>query len=221
MVCVSACMKMDDGRIQTGDTSSEPSSGAISVTAPVPRDAAYEARSAICERPSCARLRGGNPVQKRSAFGTRRPRGRLKCRRVSDEFGTRGFPCGRVCGASCAACHVFCSRNAWSGSTGRYARVGLYGKPCRFGVRVSSPGISRHESRVRSARFTWGTTRKRAPIAMRRATTRPQVSSDGRDERASRRLPPWRYKKKKSLAPSTRPQPGCGKHPALGIGAIV
>ena len=56
MACVSACMKMDDGLMQTGDTNGEPGGPqrVISVTAPVPRDTAYEARSAFRERPSRA-----------------------------------------------------------------------------------------------------------------------------------------------------------------------
>ena len=58
MACVSACMKMVHGPIQTGDTNGEPGGPqrVILVTAPVPRDAAYEARSACRERPSRARV---------------------------------------------------------------------------------------------------------------------------------------------------------------------
>ena len=61
MACVSACMKMDDGPIQTGDGCGEPSASSkvILVTAPVLRDTAYEARSAFRERPSRTRLRAG------------------------------------------------------------------------------------------------------------------------------------------------------------------
>ena len=136
MACVSACMEMDDRPIQTGYGCGEPSAPykVISATAPAPRDdRLHRSTRPVPHFVNGPRVRlcGGNPLQKRSAFGTRRPRGRLKCRRVSDEFGTHGFPCGRVCGASRAACCVFCSR---SGSTGRYARAGLHGKLRRFGV---------------------------------------------------------------------------------------
>ena len=83
IACVNACMKMDGGPIQTGDMNSEPNGPlvSISITAPVPRDAAYEARSAFRERPSRARLRGGIPVRERPTFRKRPSRGRLKYRR--------------------------------------------------------------------------------------------------------------------------------------------
>jgi len=123
IACVSACVKRR--RIQTGDMNGEPGGphGVIPVTAPVPRDAAYEARSAFHERPSCARLHGGISSWERPAFRERPSRGRLKCRRVLMEFGKLGFPCARVCKASRAACRVFCSRNARSGFPGRCARA--------------------------------------------------------------------------------------------------
>ena len=56
MACMSACMEMDDGPIQTGDGCGEPSAPCkvILVTAPVPRDTAYEAHSAFRKRPSRA-----------------------------------------------------------------------------------------------------------------------------------------------------------------------
>jgi len=247
--CVSRCASVvsnmacvhGNGRRTDPDGCGEPSVPykVILATAPGSQDVACEARSAFCERPSRARLCGGNPVWKRSTFGTRRPRRRLKCRwRVLYEFGTDGSTCGRMCEAPRAACRVFCSRNARSGSTGRYARAGLHGKPCSFGVRVTSPGTSRRERRSRDARsgflgrcaraglhgkprrfgaqvmspgtswrefrasgvrwLAWRTPRRRALVVMRRATKRPQVSSNGRDERACRRPPPWRCKKKKA-----------------------
>ena len=82
MPCVSACVEMDDGRIQTGDGCVEPSVPykVILVTAPVPRDATYEACSAFRERPSRARLRGGIPVREHPAFRKRPSCGRLKWR---------------------------------------------------------------------------------------------------------------------------------------------
>ena len=156
MACVSACMEMDDEPVQTGDGCGEPSAPCkvILVTAPVPRDAAHEARSAFRERPSRARLRGGIPVRERPAFWKTPSRGRLKCRQVRDEFGTDGSTCERVCEAPRAACRVFCSRNARSGFPGRYARAGLHRKPRRFGVRVtSSARTSRREGRVNGARW--------------------------------------------------------------------
>ena len=155
MACVSACMDMDDGRIQTGDGCGESSAPykVILATAPASQDVACEARSAFCERPLRARLCGGNPVQKLSTFGPRRPRRRLKCRwQVLCEFGTDRSACGRVCEAPRAARRVFCSRSARSRSTGRYARAGLHGKPLRFSVRVTSQGTSWHERRSRDSR---------------------------------------------------------------------
>ena len=165
IACVSACEEMDDGPIQTGDGCGEPSAPykVILATAPASQDVECEARSAFCERPSRAHLRGGNPVRKRSAFGTRRPRGRLKCRwRVLCEFGTDGSACGHVCEAPRAAYRVFCSRNTWTGSTGRYSRAGLHGKAHRVRVRVtSSARTSRRELQVNSAhRLAWRTPRK-------------------------------------------------------------
>jgi len=213
MACVSACVEMD-GPIQTGDGCGEPfvPYRVILVTAPVPRDAAYEACSAFRERPSRAHLRGRIPVQERPAFRKRPSRGRLKWRRRLVEFGTRGFPRGCVCEAPHAACHVFCSRSEFPG---RCARANLHGKPRRFGARVTSAGISRQECRVNSACCpTWGIPRKRALFAMRRAKTRTQVSSDGRDERACRKPPPWRCKKKRKKPRSKyTARQRCGKHP--------
>ena len=94
----------------------------------------------------------------------------------------------------------------------------VHGKPRRFGARVTSSARTlRRELRVNSARCpAWGIPRKRALVAIGRATTRPRLSAIGGDviiangdERASCRPPPWRCKKrkkkKKSLAPSTLP----------------
>ena len=69
IACVSACMKMDDGPVQTGDGNGKPKRPRreILVTASVPRDAAYEARSAFRERPS--RLRGVISARERPRFG--------------------------------------------------------------------------------------------------------------------------------------------------------
>ena len=199
MACVSAGMEMDNGPIQTGDLNVElnrPQRVNLA-TAPGSCDGAYEAHGAFRAWPAHAHLRDRNPARESSSSDTSRPHGWRKWRRVN-EFGTRGFPCGRVCGASRAACHVVCLRNARSRSPGRYAQAGLHAKPRRFGARVTSMGTSWRELRARGARWlAWRTPRKQALIAMRRATTRPQVSSDGRDERASRRPPPWRCKKKK------------------------
>ena len=117
----------------------------------------------------------------------------------------------RVCVASRAAYHVFCSR---SGFPGRCTRANLHGKPRRFGVRVTSPGISRHECRGNSARCpTWGIPQKRALVAIGRVTSWLHGSAIGgdigiahRDEWAS--LNHHRggaEKEKKSLASSTQP----------------
>ena len=213
MACVSACVKLVHGPVQTGDGCGEPfvPYGAVLVTAPGSRNGVYEVRGALRARPARARLR--DPAWKPSTSDTSRPRGRLKWWRVLMEFGTRGFPRGRVCGASRAACRVFCSR---SGFLGRCARANLHGKPRRFGMRVTSPGISRHEGRVNSARCpAWGIPRKRALIAIDRVTSWLHGSAIGgdvsiahKDERASRKPPPWRCRKIfffKSLAPGTQP----------------
>jgi len=56
IACISACEELVRGPTQMVD-------GFILVTAPVPLDAAYEARSAFCERPSRARLCAGSPVR--------------------------------------------------------------------------------------------------------------------------------------------------------------
>jgi len=227
MACVSACMGMVHGPTQTGDTSSEPGRPQMVNLAIVPgsHDGEYEVHGVFRARPSCVRLRDCDPARERSTLDTSRPRGRRKCRRVLGEFGTDGSTCERVCEAPRAARRVFCSQNARTGSPGRYARASLQGKPRRFSVRVTSLGTLRRELRASGARWlAWRTPRRRVLIVMRRSTTRLQVSSDGRDERVSRRLPPWRCNNKqtkKPLAPSTRPRPGCGKHPCLGKGALV
>jgi len=204
MACVSACMKMDDGPIQTGDTSSELNrlTRVNLATTPGSRDGAYEVHGAFRARLARARLR--DPARKRSTSDTSRPRGRRKCRRVLCEFGTDGSTCEHVCEAPRAARRVFCSQNARCGFPGRCARAGLHGKPHRFSVRVTSLGTSRRELRASGARWlAWRTPRRRVLIVMRRVTTRPRLSAIGRDERVSRRPPPWRCKKK-NLAPSTR-----------------
>ena len=92
MTCVSACEELVHGPTQTGDGYSEPNGPLVSIsgTSPVSRDVAYGARFAFSERPSCARLRVGNPARKRSAWDSTRPRGRLKWRRVLSEFGKLG-----------------------------------------------------------------------------------------------------------------------------------
>ena len=152
------------------------------------------------------------------------------------EFGTCGVPrgrvCGvpRVCGASRAACHVFCPWNARSGFPGRCARAGLHGKPRRFGARVMSPGLSRHECRGTGARCPmWGTPRERALVEMCRVTSWLHGSAIGgdigiapRDERASRKPPPWQCSKnKKEPRSKYMARAGCGKHPDWAKEALV
>jgi len=177
MACVSACMKMVHGPIQTGDMNGEPvrPRRVNLTTAPGSRDSAYEVRGSFHARPARARLRDRDPARKRSTSDTSRPRGRRKCRRVLCEFGTDGSPCEHVCEAPHAAQRKRRARNAWRGSTGRYAQAGLHGKPRRFGVRVtSSARTSRRELRASGARWlAWRTPRRRVLIAMRRVTTRP------------------------------------------------
>ena len=179
--CVSARMGMD-GPVQTGEANSELNGPlvVISRTAPVSQDVAYGARSAFSERPSRTRLRAGILVRERPAYRKRPSRGRLKCRRGLMEFGKRGFPCAHVCKAPRAAYHAFCSRNVQSGFPGRCACASLHGKPRRLGVRVTSPRISQHECRGKSARSpTWGIPRKRALIGMCRVTSWRHVSASG------------------------------------------
>jgi len=208
MACLSACMEMNVGRIQTGDMSSElnrPQKVNLA-TAPGSRDGAYEVHGTFHAQPTHARLHDRDPARKRSTSDTSRPCGRRKCRRVLCEFGTDGSPCEHVCEAPHAAQCKRRARNAWRGSTGRYARAGLHGKPRRFGVQVtSSARTSRRELRASGARWlAWRTPRRRVLIAMRRATTRPRLSAIGRDERVSRRPPLWRCKKKKKKKPLSK-----------------
>ena len=145
---------MKHGPTQTGDVGrvmdgcgepSAPNGVTILVTVPASQDVAYEARPMFYERPSRARLRGGNPARKCSAFGTRRLHGRIKCRRVSDEFGKNGSPCEHVCEAPRAPRHERCARDARSESRGRH------GKPRRVRVHVTSSARTlRRELRVSS-----------------------------------------------------------------------
>ena len=159
MACVRACGKLKRRQYQMEDGNGEPNRLLLAIlrTAPGSRDVANEACAAFSERPSRAHHRGGIPVRERPAYRKRPSRGRLRWR-VLGRFGTRGSPRGCVFGAFHATHRVFCSRNTQSGFLGRYARVGLHGKPRRFGVRVtSSAGISRHECRGNSARcLPWG-----------------------------------------------------------------
>ena len=112
MACVSACMEMDDGRIQKGDGNGEPGRPheVVLETAPAPQDAVCEVRSVFCERPKRARLRDRKPALKCLVHGTKPARAPFKGRLC--EFGKHGSPCKRMCGASRAARRVFCSRNA-------------------------------------------------------------------------------------------------------------
>ena len=203
------------------------------------------ARARLCDR-NLARERSTSDMSR--PCGRRECRWR-----VLYGFGTDGSTCEHMCGTPRAARRVFCSRSESPGryaqaglhgkprrfsmrvtSTGtsrherrsRDAQIGSWGRhggPHGF-IRVQVTSSARRELRVSGARWlAWRTPQKRALIAMRRATTRPQVSSDRRDERASRRPPPWRCKKKTKKGPRskyTMPQPGCGKHPAPGQRSI-
>jgi len=154
MACVSnmACEELVRGPTQTVD-------GFILEIAPAPQNVASKVRSSFPERPGRARLK--KPAHEHPAFRKRPSRGWLKWRLVI-EFGTDGSRCRHECEAPHAACHVLCSWNARSGSTGRYARAGLHGKPCRFGVRVMSLArTSRRELQINSARCpAWGIPRE-------------------------------------------------------------
>ena len=184
-----------------------------------------EFRGALRAWPACARLR--DPARKRSTSDTSRPRGRLKWRRVI-EFGTCGFPRGRVSGASHAAYRVFCSRSTRSRSPVCYACAGRRKKPRRPGVRVTSLGISQHECRRNSTRGrAWGIPRKRALIGVGRVTSWLHGSAFGgdvsiahRDEWACRKPPPWRCRKgkrkeKKKPRFQVYGPAGCGGHPVI------
>ena len=135
MACVSASGKLKRRRFQTEDGNGEPNGPLLDIlrTAPVSRDAAYEACSAISERPSRVRLRTGKPARERSAYRKRPSRRRLKWRRGLGGFGTRGSPRGCVFGAFRAAYRVFCSQNMRSGFPGREAHASY-----RLGAWVTS-----------------------------------------------------------------------------------
>ena len=194
MACVSACKELVHGPIQTGDMNGEPGGQqrVNSATALGSCDGSYEVYGAFRARPARARFR--DPARKRYTSDMSLPRGRRKYRRVLWEFGTDGSTCERVCEAPRAACHVFCSQNARSAFPGRCACAGLHGKLRRCGVRVmSAVGTSRHELRASCTSWlVWGIPQRRAIC---RVTSRLHVSPDGRDGRASCRLPPWRCKK--------------------------
>jgi len=150
-----------------------------------------------CKRPKHARLRDRNPVLKRLVRGTKPARARLKGRLC--EFGKHGSPCEHVCGVSHAARRVFCSRNARSESPGRHARAGLRGKPRRFCVRVTSPGISQRELQVSSAhRPAWWMAQRRVLVAINGATIRFRLSPIRRG-RACQKPPSWRHKDGRAL----------------------
>jgi len=194
MACASACGEMAHGPIQTGDGNGEPGRPhkVILVTAPAPRDVGCEARP-VC----CARLHDQNLALKRLVRGTKLAHARLKGRLC--EFGKHGSQCECMCVASRAACHVFCSRNAWSEFPGRHARAGLHGKPRRFRVRVTSPGISQRELQVSSThRPAWRMAQRRVLVAINGATLRPHVSPIWRG-RACCKPPPWRRKDGRAL----------------------
>ena len=207
-----ACVEMERGPTQTGD-------GFILEIAPAPRNVASKVCSSFSERPGRARLR--KPARERPAFCKRPSRGWLKWR-LRGEFGKHVAPCEHVHGGR---------RAARSESRRHHVKPRVFrvrSEPREAGrVRVTSS--ARHESRITSVRFTWGTPRKRALVAIGGATIRFNYRPNGGDViiaqrkgRASWKPPPWRCKtKKKSLAPSTRPRPGCGKHPRLGIGPLV
>ena len=88
IACVSACMKMDDGPVQTGDGNGEPKRPRreILVTASVPRDAAYEARSAFRERPSRAQLRTGTHAHTHTHHVCKRSRVDLRPQKMRDNL---------------------------------------------------------------------------------------------------------------------------------------
>jgi len=191
MACVSACGEMAHGPIQTGDGNGEPGRPhkVILVTAPAPLDVGCEARPMCCKRPKSARLRDRNPALKRLVRGMKPACAQLKGRLC--EFGKHGSPCERMCGASRAACHVFCSRNVQSESPGRHARAGLRGEPRRFRVRVTSPRICQRKLQVSSAhRPACRLAQKRVFVAINGATLRSYLSPE-RKGRANCRPPPW------------------------------
>ena len=76
--CVSACVEMDDGPIQTGDLNGKlnrPQRVNLA-TAPGSRDGAYDVHGAFRARPAHVRLRDRNPAREHSTSDMSRPRGR-------------------------------------------------------------------------------------------------------------------------------------------------
>ena len=71
IACMSACMGMVHGPIQTGDMSSEPGGphNVVWVTALAPPDAACEVRSVFCEWPKHAHLRDRKPAPEHLVHG--------------------------------------------------------------------------------------------------------------------------------------------------------
>ena len=172
--------------------------------APAPRNVASKIRPSFSERPGRARLK--KPARERPAFWKRPSRGRLKWRLWS-EFGKHVAPCEHVHGGR---------RAAWSESRWRHGQprgFRVRSEPREAGrVRVTSS--ARNESRVTSVRFTWGTPRKRALVAIGGTTIRFYYRPNGEDViiahrkgRANCRPPSW------SCAPGTRGPAGCSEHP--------
>ena len=145
MVCVSACEEMGHGPTQTGDVG-RVTDGAISETAPAPRDAVCEIRSASCKPPKHRRLHCGEPVLERPVIGMKPPRGRLKWKQIElCEFGKHVAPGEHVYRGPRGARREYCSWDAQSRSPGRHSRFRMHCKAVR--VRVTSPGIAQHEVR--------------------------------------------------------------------------
>ena len=118
MAWLSAQDGVGHGLIQTGDVgrvtdgNGEPNGphGTISETVPAPWNAACEVLSVFCEWLRRARLRDWESASKRSVFGTKRPRGRLKWRRLC-EFGKHVSLCEHVRRGRCVVGRKCCSRD--------------------------------------------------------------------------------------------------------------
>ena len=183
----------DVGRVTDGNGEPNGPNGTISETAPAPWDAACEVRSMFCEWPRHARLHGREPALKRPVIGTKPPCGRLKWRQWC-EFGKHVSPCEHMRRGRRAVGRECCSWNARNESRWRHYWARLRCKPRGVvRVRVTSPGIAKHEGQVRNSRLTWWMARKRTCNAINGATLRFQLSHKQKG-RANCKPPPWRCK---------------------------
>ena len=195
MACMSACEKLKHGRIQmkTGKASLEDRKGLIWQPRQVRATARTSSRARFAHGPHARicviAIRRENAPRRIRAGGVDGENVDGECCVNLERTGLHAGACVKL-HVLRAACSVRGTMR--SGFPGRYARAGLHGKPRRFGAWVTSLGTSQRELWVSGACWlAWRTPRRQALVAMPRATTRPQVLSDGRDKRASQKPPPW------------------------------